>query len=168
MTTDYGKIALDLGKTLAQAPLQVEAQGRVGIDAAALFTYITTIEKLPEWLPFAKRAKSDDSKADVPSGVGSVRMIYAVGNKPTCERVVHYQPSSLYAYSARDADLFGAFTKHLGVISVEPHHVSGAVITWLAYGQPTRFAPLHYAGLRIFAHVLRKGISNLEKRFPAR
>jgi hypothetical protein len=168
MTSDYGRIALDLGAKLAKSPLQIEAQGTLGLDHEALFAYVTNVEKLPEWLPFARTAKSDDSNAETPSGVGSVRQIFTVGSKPTCERVVHFEAPRLYAYSARDKDLFGAFTKHLGVISVEKHHVAGSVITWLAYGEATRIVPLHYAGMRIVGHVLRKGIANLEKRFPAR
>lgn len=167
MTADYGRIALDLGAKLASAPLQIEAQGRVGLDHEALFAYVTEIERLPEWLPFAKRATADDTKAEKPSGVGSVRQIYAGGKNPTCERVVHHEAPRLYAYSARDKDLFGAFTKHLGVIATEPHKAGGSVITWLAYGEPSRIVPLHYVGMRVVGYVLRKGIANLEKRFPA-
>lgn len=167
-SSDYGRIALELGAKLAQAPLQVEATGRLGLDADAAFAYITEIERLPEWLPFARTAQADDSAAQTPSGVGSVRQIFTVGSRPTCERVVHFEPPRLYAYSARDSDLMGTFTKHLGVISVEPHHAGGSAITWLAYGVPSRFVPMHYLGMRIFGHVLRTGIANLEKRFPPR
>lgn len=166
MTADYGRIALDLGSKLASAPLQIETHARLGIDHESLFAYVTDIERLPEWLPMARTAEADDSKAETPSGVGSVRKIYTFGNSPTCERVVYLEAPRLYAYSARDKDLMGMFTKHLGVISVEKHHARGSVLTWLAYGEPSRIVPLHYMGMRVVGHVLRKGIANLEKRFP--
>ena len=162
----FGVRAREVGAKLTTSPLAIEAQGRIGLSQAELFAYVTDASRLPEWLPMCKKALPDDSKAETPGGVGSVRKIWAGAPNPTEETVVLLDAPNVYAYKARDRDLFGMYTNHLSVITVEPHPLGGSVITWLSYGVPSSWMIVHYVGLRVFSRVLRGGVKNLERRFP--
>lgn len=153
--------------TMTSAPIQVEVQGRLGVDADAAFAYVTDARRLSEWLPIGDTSHSDDSRAESPGGVGSVRVIRTGRMPETRETVVALDRAArFYAYSAADAALMGMFTQHLGVIGVEAHPDGGCVLTWLAYAVPGRSWLMRYVGLRVFRYVLWNGTKNLEKRFP--
>lgn len=163
----FGEAVKRRAASMTSEPLQVEVRGRLGISAEEAFRYVTDASKLAEWLPVGTSSHSDDSQAQAPGGVGSVRVIENKPLPPTRETVVALDaPSLFYAYSAPDAALMGMFTNHLGVIGIEPHPEGGCVITWLAYGRAGRSWLMRYLGLRMFRFVLGNGTKNLEKRFP--
>lgn len=168
MSIVFGARAREVGAQMTSSPLSVEAQGRIGLPQAEAFAYVTDAKRLPEWLPMCTNAIPDDTRAEQPGGVGSVRKIWAGTPKPTEETVVAFEPPFLYAYQARDRDLFGMFKSHLSVITFEPHPSGDTVVTWLSYGVPSKSTVLHYLGLRVFGFVLRGGIRKLERRFPPR
>lgn len=163
----FGEAVKRRAASMTTEALQVEVRGRLGVSCEEAFRYVTDASKLADWLPVGKSSRSDDSRAETPGGVGSVRVIENKPLPPTRERVVAYDaPGYFYAYSASDSALMGMFTNHLGAIGLEPHPEGGCVITWLAYGKPGRSWLLRYAGLRMFRFVLGQGTKNLEKRFP--
>ncbi len=163
----FGESIRARARSMTSASLQVEVQGRLGLEADAAFAYVTDASKLAEWLPIGDSSHSDDSRAEAPGGVGSVRVIRTGRMPETRETVVALdREARFYAYSAADAALMGMFTQHLGVIGVEPHPEGGSVLTWLAYAKPGRSWLMRYIGIRVFRYVLWNGTKNLEKRFP--
>lgn len=163
----FGEALKRRAASMTSEALQVEVQGRLGLSCEEAFRCVTDASKLADWLPVGDSSYSDDSKAEAPGGVGSVRVIKTGPLPPTRERVVAYDaPGLFYAYSASDSSLMGMFTNHLGAIGFEPHPEGGCVMTWLAYGKAGRSWLMRYAGLRMFRFVLWNGTKNLEKRFP--
>jgi len=153
--------------TLTNAPILVEVEGRLGIGVEEAFRFVTDASQLSSWLPTGGKSRSDDSKATTPGGVGSVRVIEVGPIPPTLERVVAFDPSSFYAYSANDRAFLGAYRGHLSAIGFSPNRDGTTSIVWLAYATPGKSWVMRYAFLRVFRYVLWNGMRNLEKRFPA-
>jgi carbon monoxide dehydrogenase subunit G len=165
--SDYAKRAQDAGSRLTDAPLQMTHTTRLGATQQELFDYISDPDRLSEWIPGAKKTWSDDSKAEAPKQVGSVRMIQGSLGKPTREVVKVYEPPHLLAYSLTRGSTFGLFSDHLGVVTCEPHRDGGTVLCWLAFARPAgRIKWL--AGKKIFEVALGGGIKALERKFPYR
>ncbi len=163
MFDDY---AFEVARGLTEQPLQLKVSGRVGLAPEALFDLVTDIDGLPSWLPMARRAWSDDTHAEAPQQVGAVRMIDAGVGAPAEERVVHFERPRAYAYRASDRSLKGLYTDHLGVIGIEAHPNGGSVLTWLAFAKAPRSRLVGFVGEKVFGHVLRGGLRNLERRHP--
>ena len=165
MDDKYARYAHEVGARLTGQPLQLEKRAHLGASQAALFAYLTDIEKIAEWIPVAKRSWADDSNAEAPSQVGSVRVISTGVGTPTRETILAYEAPRMLAYSASDKSLFGMYTDHLSVITCEPHEDGGTVMTWLAFAKPGR-PPMRWLGPAVFAAALGGGMRNLKKRFP--
>lgn len=162
----FGEKTREKAQRLTSSPLQVTTSRRIGLTPSEAFRYVTDATKLQEWLPMPCKSQPDDSKAERPGGVGSVRVIRTGPMPPTLERVVAYEPEDFYAYSANDASLMGLFTDHLSAIGFESHPKGGTVVTWLAFGKPARSWLGRYLGLRVFQQVLDGGLDRLERKFP--
>ncbi len=157
-------LAVKVGRELTTEPLQMSFEGRLGLSPEEAFAFISDADQLVHWIPMAKKTYSDDSKADEPQGVGSVRVISTGFGPPTLETVKHKDAPHTYAYSAADKNLMGMYRNHLSVISVEPHPAGGSKVTWVAFCKRT---PLSFLGKRMFEFVLGTGMKKLEKKFPA-
>lgn len=165
-TPVFGEAAKQKARELTSEPLQVVASTRIGLDVDAAFAYVTDASRLGEWIPVPAKTSADDSKAERPGGVGSVRVVRTGPMPPTLEVVKYFEAPRFYAYSANDASLFGMMTNHLSLIGFEAHPEGGTVVTWIAHGRPARSYVLRYLGIRVFQYVLRQGLANLAKRFP--
>lgn len=163
---EFTKYAAEVGGRLSQQPLQMTYTAHLGVSQAELFEYISDTDRLNEWIPGARKTWSDDTHADQPKQVGSVRMIDAGIGKPTREIVRAYEAPRVLAYSATDESLFGLFTDHLSVVSCEPHPSGGAVFSWLAFGRPADSAVKRWAGKKVFQMALGGGTKALKRRFP--
>jgi uncharacterized protein YndB with AHSA1/START domain len=164
-TSENESYAMRRGSELAKAPLQQRFSAHLSAPHEEVFAWITDFPKLPEWMPFMKRAWVDNKDAEAPGKVGAVRMMDAGVGKPTEEVVVAFEPDRLLAYSARDASLMGMYRNHLGILCCEPHSLGGTELTWLSFGTPGPF-PMGFLGAQVFNFVLSKSIRNLKRRFP--
>lgn len=162
---DPSPYALERGRALAKAPLQLSYAVRLGVSPDELFAFITDFPRLPEWMPLIKRVRVDDTRSDKPGQIGAVRVIEAPVGPPTLEVVKAFEPGKLLAYSATDASLMGMVRDHLGVLTTEPHPDGGAWFTWLSFGNTGSF-PMRLFGGPVFRFVLGRSIDNLERRFP--
>jgi len=133
-----------------------------------LFNYVTDFDRLSEWLWGAKKTWADDTNAEAPGQVGSVRMIQGSAGKPIREVVKAFEAPRMLAYSANDGAFFGTCTDHLGVFTCEPHPDGGTVVCWLAYGRLASSSAKAWAGKKVFQVALGGGMKNLERKFPPR
>jgi len=130
-----------------------------------LFDYITDFDRLSEWIVGAKKSWSDDTHAEVPGQVGSVRVIQSVAGEPVRESVRAYEAPRMLAYTANDSAFLGLCTDHLGVMTCEPHPNGGTVLCWLAYGRLASHPVKAWAGEKLFQVALGKGMKRLERKF---
>lgn len=166
--TSYAAYAKECGARLTDSPLQTTKQARVAAPPNVVWNFITDFSRLDEWIPLATRSRSDDTNAEEPGGVGAVRVIHAAGApKPTLETVIAKEAPRMLAYSAADENLFGMFTKHLSVLTVEPHPSGDTVFTWLAYGVQPRNRLVRIAGSQLFDKVLASGTKKLVKKYAS-
>lgn len=163
---EFTKYAAEVGARLSQQPLQMTYTAHLGVSQGEAFAYISDTDRLHEWIPGARKSWSDDTEAEHPKQVGSVRMIDAGIGKPTREVVRAYEPPRVLAYSATDDSLFGLYTEHLGVVGCEPHPSGGTVFCWLAFGRPADNAVKRWAGRKVFQVALGRGTRALARRFP--
>ncbi len=156
-----------LSETLvAGAPLVLARACRLGASPEQLFAFIADFPRLPEWMPMMRRCQVDNTHAQVPGGVGAVRVIDSGFGAPTREEVRAYEPPELLAYSASDASLRGLFTSHLGVIVCEGRPAGGTQLSWLSYARPG-LGPQKFLGPRVFQFVIQQSLARLAARFPA-
>lgn len=166
--SDFTTYARETGARLSDEPLLFETTRHLGITQRELFTYVTDFGRLREWIPGAKKTWADDTKAEVPGQVGSVRMIKGPFGPPMRETVREFDAPRMLAYSANDGAFFGTCTDHLGVLACEPHPDGGTVVCWLAYGRLARAPVKAWLGRRIFQFALGNGMKNLERKFSSR
>jgi len=166
--SDFTAYAKETGSRMSDQPLLVEETRHLGASQQELFNYITDFSRLSEWIWGAKKTWADDTNAEVPGQVGSVRMIQGAGGKPFAEVVKAFEAPRMLAYSAQEGALFGTCTEHLGVFTCEPHPDGGTVACWLAYGRLASSKPKAWAGMKIFQVALGNGMKNLERKFPSR
>jgi len=164
----FASYAAELGARHSDQPLLMTYTARLGIEQAALFEYVSDADRLSEWIPGARETWSDDTEAESPKQVGSVRVISVGFGKPTREVVKVYEPPRAIAYSATDESLFGLVTDHLGVVSCEPHPEGGTVLCWLAFGRLASNPVKRWAGRKVFQAALSGGIKALKRKFPHR
>ena len=112
-----------------------------------------------------KRCRVDNTRAEMPGGVGAVRVIDSGFGDPTRETVLAFEPPRLLAYSASDASLRGLFTRHFGVLLSEPHPRGGTWLSWLSYAR-SGIGPQKYLGPGVFKLVIRQWLAHLSERFP--
>lgn len=158
--------AREIAAKLTTRPLQIEVKGRIGLSQEELFDVITDFDSMSEWLPMAKRTWTDNSKAETPGGVGSVRMIDAGAPSVTREKVVAIGRPDHLCYSANDGALMGMMRDHLSVITCEPHPDGGSSLVWLAFAKPSPFPPYAWLGRKVFGFVLGGSLKNLQKKYP--
>lgn len=165
---EFTRYAEEAGARLSDQPLQMTYTARLGASQREVFDFIADTDRLHEWIPGARKSWSDDTKAEQPQQVGSVRMIDAGIGKPTREVVKAFEAPRLLAYSATNDSLFGMFTDHLSVVTCEPHPESGTVFCWLAFGRPASNPVMRWVGKKVFQVALGGGTKKLQKRFPPR
>ena len=166
--SDFTAYARETGSRLSEQPLLFETTRRLEATQHELFNYVTDFNRLSEWLWGAKKTWADDTNAEAPGQVGSVRMIQGSVGKPLRETVRAYEAPRMLAYSAGDAAFFGTCSDHLGVLTCEPHPDGGTVVCWLAYGRLPSSPVKAWAGRKLFQVALGGGMKNLERKFPPR
>jgi uncharacterized protein YndB with AHSA1/START domain len=166
--SDFTAYAKETGSRMSDQPLLVEETRHLGATQQEVFNYVTDFSRLSEWLWGAKKTWADDTNAEVPGQVGSVRMIQGSSGKPVREVVKAFEAPRMLAYSANDEALLGTCTDHLGVFTCEPHPDGGTVVCWLAYGRVASSKIKAWAGKKIFRVALGGGMKNLERKFPPR
>ncbi|MBW2223199.1 MAG: SRPBCC family protein [Deltaproteobacteria bacterium] len=98
--TTYAKAT---GSRLSDQPLLFETTRHLDVTQRELFNYVTDFDRASEWIWAAKKTWADDTKAQIPGQVGSVRMIQGAAGKPMRETVKEFEAPRLLAYSAHDA-----------------------------------------------------------------
>ena len=160
--------AEQIGASLTTQPLILTTSGRIGLPPEELYRVVTDFDRLADWLPMVRRSHTDNANAQTPGGVGSVRVIYAMGApRPTLETVRALEAPSYLAYSANDEAFMGMATDHLSVITVAPHPEGGSVMVWLAYAKLSSNPLLGFLGKKIIGFVVEGGLRNLQKKYPA-
>jgi uncharacterized protein YndB with AHSA1/START domain len=165
---DFTAYAEQTGSRLSDQALLVEQTQRLDTTQQELFDYITDFDRLNEWIVGARKSWADDTSAEVPGQVGSVRVIQSVAGKPVREVVKAYEAPRMMAYAANDGAFFGLCTDHLGVMTCEPHPSGGTVLCWLAYGRLASHPVKAWAGRKLFQVVLGTGMKRLERKFRTR
>lgn len=165
---DFTRYADETGARLTDEPRLVEVTSHFDVSQRELFDYISDFSRLSEWIWASRKSWADDSKAEAPGQVGSVRMIKGAFGEPVREVVKAYEAPRMLAYSANDGALLGLCTDHLGVVTCEPHPSGGTIMCWQAYGRLARGAAKAFAGKKLFQVALTNGMKNLERKFPTR
>jgi hypothetical protein len=165
---DFTRYADETGARLTDEPRLFEVTSHFDVSQRELFDYISDFSRLSEWIWASKKSWADDSKAEAPGQVGSVRMIKGVFGEPVREVVKAYEAPRMLAYSANDGALLGLCTDHVGVVTCEPHPSGGTIMCWQAYGRLARGAAKAFAGKKLFQVALTNGMKNLERKFPTR
>ena len=160
--SEFARFANETGARLSDQPLLFETTRRFDASQQDLFNYVTDFDRLSEWIWASKKTWADDTNAEVPGQVGSVRMIQGAMGAPMRELVKAYEAPRMLAYSANNASLFGLCTDHLGVLTCEAHPHGGTVLCWQAYGRLPNSRPKAWAGRKLFQVVLSNSLKNLE------
>ena len=166
--SDFTTFANETGALLSEQPLLFEITRHLDVTQQELFNYVTDYDRLSEWIWLSKKTWADNTNAEVPGQVGSVRMIQGPFGKPFREVVKAYEAPRMLAYSAPNGALFGLCTEHLGVLTCEPHPDGGAVVCWQAYGKLPRNPAKAWGGKKLFQVALSNGMKNLERKFTTR
>ncbi|MGB8332398.1 MAG: SRPBCC family protein [Polyangiales bacterium] len=165
--SDFTAYAKETGSRLSDQALLVEETQRLSVTQQELFDYITDFGRLSEWIVGAKKSWQDDTNAELPGRVGSVRVIQSMAGQPVRETVRAFESPRMLAYAANDAAFLGLCTDHLGVMTCEPHPNGGTVLCWLAYGRLARNPLKAWAGRKLLQVALGKGMNRLERKFRA-
>lgn len=165
---DFTRFADETGAELSDQPMLFEVVRHFDVSQKDLFDYLSDFSRLSEWIWASKKSWADDSNAEVPGQVGSVRMIKGSFGEPVREVVKAYDAPRMLAYSANDGALLGLCTDHLGVVTCEPHPTGGTIMCWQAYGRLARNPAKAFAGKKLFQVALTNGMKNLERKFPTR
>jgi uncharacterized protein YndB with AHSA1/START domain len=166
--SDFTTFANETGARLSAQPLLFEITRHLDVTQQELFNYVSDFDRLSEWIWLSKKTWADNSNAEAPGQVGSVRMIQGPFGKPFREVVKAYEAPRMLAYSAPNGALFGLCTEHLGVLTCEPHPEGGTVVCWQAYGKLPRNAAKAWGGKKLFQVALGNGMKNLERKFTSR
>ena len=135
---DFTQYADETGARLTDQPLLFEVSQHFDVSQKDLFDYLSDYSRLSEWIWASKKSWADDSNAEAPGQVGSVRMIKGSFGPPVREVVKAFEAPRMLAYSANDGALLGFCTDHLGVVTCEPHPAGGTIMCWQAYGRLAR------------------------------
>ena len=165
--SDFTTYANETAARMTDQPLVFEVVRRLDVPRQELFNYITDFNRLSEWISGAKKSWADDSNAEAPGQVGSVRMIQSPVGTLIREVVKAYEAPRMLAYSAEDSALFGLCTEHLGVVTCEPHPDRGTVICWQAYGRLPPSRVKAWGGRKLFQAALGTSMKSLERKFGA-
>lgn len=166
--SDFTEYAKETGRRLSDQPLLVEETRHFDTTQRALFDYVSDFDRLDEWIWGAKKSWTDDTHAQAPGQVGSVRMIQPLLGKPLGETVKAYEAPRMLAYSADDAAFFGLCTDHLGVLTCEAHPDGGTVLCWLAHGRLASSPAKAWAGKKLFQVALGRSMKNLKRNLSRR
>jgi uncharacterized protein YndB with AHSA1/START domain len=165
---DFIGLADETGARLSDQPRLFEVTRHFDVSQQELFDYVTDFSRLSEWIWASTKSWADDSHAEVPGQVGSVRMIKGAVGEPVREVVKAFEAPQMIAYSANDGALLGLCTDHLGVLTCVPHPSGGTVVCWQAYGRLAKNPVKAFAGKKLFQVALTNGMKNLEGKFPTR
>jgi len=166
--SDFTIYANETGARLSDQPLLFEITRHLDVTQQELFNYVTDFDRLSEWIWLSKRTWADNTNAEAPGQVGSVRMIQGPVGKPFREVVKAYDAPRMLAYSAPSDALLGLCTDHLGVLTCEAHPDGGTVICWQAYGKLPSNPAKAWGGRKLFQVALSKGMKSLERKFTTR
>lgn len=161
--SDFTEYAKQTGRSMTDQPLLVERTEHLDITQLALFDYVTDFDRLHEWISGVKKSWTDNTHAEVPGRVGSVRVIQPLAGKRFGETVRAYEAPRMLAYSADDAAFFGLCTDHLGVLTCEPHPDGGTVFCWLAYGRLASSPAKAWVGKKLFQLALGTSMKSLKR-----
>ena len=105
--SDFTSLANETGARLSDQPLLFEITRRLDVTQQELFNYVTDFDRLSEWIWASKKTWADNTNAEVPGQVGSVRMIQGAFGKPFREVVKAFEAPRMLAYSAPNGALLG-------------------------------------------------------------
>lgn len=166
--SDFTTYANETGARLSDHPLVFETTRHLDTTQHALFDYITDFDRLSEWILGAKKSWADDSLAETPGQVGSVRVIQPLAGPPVRETVKAFESPRMLAYSAADETFKGLCTDHLSVLTCEPHPNGGTVLCWQSYGRLSTNRIKAWLGKKLFQVALTNSIKKLERKHPPR
>ncbi len=166
--SDYTMLASQTGARLSEQPLVFEVIRHFDVSQQELFDYVTDFDRLGEWIWGAKGSFADDTQAEVPGQVGSVRVIRSPVGEPVREVVKAFEAPRMLAYSADDRTFRGLCTDHLSVLTCEAHPAGGTVACWQAYGKLASNRAKAWAGKKLFQLALSNSMKSLERKFPTR
>ncbi len=152
---------------LTTAPLQFDMSADLGAPPETVFDVIADFENMPDWMPVMNRVEVDNTNAEKPGQVGSVRVIYApLAPKPTLEPVKAFERPNVLSYGATDESLMGMYTDHTGILTCVDNGQGGTTFRWATYARPGRNPIMRFFGRLMFKFMFSRSIRNLEKRFP--
>lgn len=163
---NFTRFADETGARLSDHPRLFEVTTHFEVGQQQLFDYIADFDRLSEWIWGSRTSWTDDSKAEMPGQVGSVRVLKGVVGAPIREVVKAYESPRMLAYSANDGALLGLCTEHVSVITCEPHPNGGTVMCWQAYGRLARNPLKAFAGHKLFRVALTNSMKNLKRKYP--
>jgi len=113
------------------------------------------------WTPVISKVQLDCGQAAVPGGEGTLRYCLTPAGLTIQEKIVAWQPPTLYGYSVRNFQTL--LPNHLGLITSEPDGSGGAILTWRTYFHSSRIGgPMARMALNV---VLPNLVGNLVKHF---
>ena len=166
--SDFTVLASETGARLSGQPLVFEVIRHFDVGQQELFDYLTDFDRLGEWIWGATGSFADDTHAERPGEIGSVRVIRSPVGEPVREVVKAFEAPRMLAYSADDRTFRGLCTDHLSVVTCEAHPAGGTVMCWQAYGRLASGRIKSFAGKKLFQLALANSMKNLERKFPTR
>ena len=142
------------------APRRFVRRARLRCDPQGVFSYVSDIARLPEWLPGVRRATADNAAAETPGGLGAVRVLVAPFGIVVRERIVAWQAPHGFAYALQDSPLA---PNHLAVVTVTAER-GNTLIAFEEYYDVARF-PLNLFAGAIVRRAVVGMVKNLVRRF---
>ena len=127
-----GQLRID---DITSAPLRLIKTARLNLEPKQVFKKVSDHTNLHQWIPMIEGCFLNYSQAENrnEAGVGLVR-ICKFGSDFTEERIVHWDPPHIYAFSIINDSL--PISDHLGLFTVEwdrHDRLGGSFVTWHQY-----------------------------------
>ena len=160
MNTDGADSGIDAA-SYTTAARRFVARARLAADHGSVFSYVSDIARLPEWLPGVRRATSDNARADAPGGLGTVRVLAAPFGIIVREAIVAWAPPRGFAYTLQESRLA---PNHLAIVTVLPEGEGRAMIAFDEYYDLPVF-PFSLVADAIMRRAVAGMVKNLVRRF---
>lgn len=158
MNEDGAAVIDAASHTAAQRRFVLRA--RLAADQASVFSYVSDIGHLAEWVPGVRRATADNTGAELPGGLGAVRVLEAPFGLKVRERIVAWAPPHGFAYALQDSRLA---PNHLAIVTVTPDGDGKSTIAFEEYYDLPLFT------LRIIADaIMRRAVSGMVRNLVHR
>lgn len=159
-----------LAELVKNVPLQFEvACLLMSGNSNEIFEYISNDEYLSQWAYGVITCRTDNSRAETPGGVGSLRIVNELLPFEARDRVVH-KDYPLFCYSLCQ-ELFG-YRKHMCAWIVSPAGPDQTLLVVRTYAEVDTgnwFSGLENSmGYKIFVHCEIEGMKNLANKFNMR